>query len=279
LRATQQLSLFVVVVAVLLWMSWAILADQPPVARFTCSGQPERSPLSISFDASAFDDLDGRIVIYFWTFGDGYTGSGQSIAHTYAQAGCYKVTLMVIAEGGARDTLSGLIYVPGVEEVYPFGVEVGQAAPEFALPNLDGTTVRLADFRGQVVILDFWASWCAPCVTTAPVLEELCRHYQDDGVVLVGVTIDRRVEDARQFLEDNGHTSMIALWGSLDTAREVKTLYWVVEIPHVFVIDRIGVIRFSGRAEDLDAAHIAPWLQEDVICGGIRAGGTHDAGG
>jgi len=229
-------------------MSWAILAGQPPVARFTCSGQPERLPLSVLFDASACDDPDGRIVICFWTFGDGYTGSGQSIAHTYAQASCYKVTLMVIAEGGARDTLSGLVYVPGVEEVYPFGVEVGQAAPEFALPNLDGTTVRLADFRGQVVILDFWASWCAPCVTTAPVLEELCEHYQDGGVVLVGVTIDRRVEDARQFLEDNGHTSMIALWGSLDTAREVKALYGVVEIPHVFVIDRIGFIRFSGRA-------------------------------
>jgi len=160
LRATQQLSLFVVVVAALFWMSWAILAGQPPVAHFTCNGQPEGSPLSISFDASACDDPDGRIVIYFWTFGDGYTGSGQSIAHTYPQAGCYKVTLMVIAEGGARDTLSGLIYVPGVEEVYPFGVEVGQAAPEFALPNLDGTTVRLADFRGQVVILDFCVLGC-----------------------------------------------------------------------------------------------------------------------
>ena len=279
MRATQRLSLFVVVVAVLLWMSWAILADQPPVARFTCSEQPERSPLNVSFDASASNDPDGRIVIYFWTFGDGYTGSGQSIAHTYAQAGCYKVTLMVIAEGGARDTLSGLIYVPGVEEVYPFGVQVGQAAPEFALPDLDGTTVRLADFRGQVVILDFWASWCAPCVTTAPVLEELFKHFQDDGVVLVGVTIDRRVEDARQFLEDNGHASMIALWGSLETAREVKTLYGVVEIPHVFVIDRIGVIRFSRRAEDLDAAHIEPWLSEDTICGGIRAAGTQGAGG
>jgi len=260
-------------------MSWTILGDRPPAAHFTCSEQPEGSSLSVSLDASSSDDPDGRIVIYFWTFGDGYTGSGQCIAHTYAQAGCYKVTLMVIAEGGARDTLSGLVYVPGVEEVYPFGVQVGQAAPEFSLPDLDGTTVRIADFRGQVVILDFWASWCAPCVTTSPVLEELCRHYQDDGVILVGVTIDRRVEDARQFLEDNGHTSMIALWGSLDAARKVKALYAVVEIPHVFVIDRMGIIRFSGRAKDLDAAHIEPWLQGDVICGSTRAAGAQGAGG
>ena len=279
MRATQRLSFFAVIIAVLLSMSWAILGDQPPVAHFTCSEQVEGSPLNVFFDASASEDPDGRIVIYFWTFGDGYTGSGQSIAHAYAQAGCYKVTLMVIAKGGARDTLSGLIDVPEVEEVYPFGVQVGQAAPEFALPDLDGTTVSIADFRGQVVILDFWASWCAPCVTTASVLEELCKHFQDDGVVLVGVTIDRRVEDAGQFLEDNGHTSMIALWGSLDAAREVKALYGVVEIPHVFVIDRIGVIRFSGRAEELHATHIEPWLHDDVSCGGTGATGTQAAGG
>jgi len=279
LRATQQLSFFAVIIAVLLSMSWAILGDQPPVAHFTCSEQPEGSPHDVLFDASASDDPDGRIVIYFWTFGDGYTGSGQSVAHTYAQAGCYTVTLMVIAEGGARDSISGLIYVPGVQEVYPFGVEVGQAAPEFALPDLDGTTVRIVEFRGQVVILDFWATWCVPCVASAPVLEEFCRHDQEDGAVLLGVTIDRRVEDARRFLEDNGHTSMIALWGSLDAAREVKALYGVVEIPHVFVIDRMGVIRFSGRAEDLDAAHIEPWLREDVNCGGSRAPATQAAGG
>ncbi len=279
MTATQRLSLFAVMIACSLSMSLAILGDQPPVARFTCSEQPERSPLNVFFDAATSEDADGRIVIYFWTFGDGYTGSGQSIAHTYAEAGCYKVTLMVIAEGGAKDTVSGLIYVPGVEEVYPFGVQVGHAAPEFALPDLDGTTVRIADFRGQVVILDFWASWCAPCVTTAPVLEELCQHFQDDGVVLVGVTIDRRVEDARQFQEDNGYTSMIALWGSLDAAREVKALYGVGEIPHVFVIDRIGVIRFSGRAEELDAAHIEPWLYGDVTYGEIWEAEAQAAGG
>ena len=279
MRATQRLSVFAVMIAFSLSMSLAILGDEPPVARFTCSERPEGSPLNVLFDASASEDPDGRIVIYFWTFGDGYTGSGQSTVHTYAEAGCYTVTLMVIAEGGARDSLSGLIYVPGVEEVYPFGVDVGQAAPVFDLPDLDGTIVCIADFRGQVVILDFWASWCAPCVTTAPVLEEFCKHFQDDGAVLVGVTIDRRVEDAGEFLEDNGHTSMIALWGSLDAAREVKALYGVVEIPHVFVIDRIGVIRFSGRAEELDAAHIEPWLREDVNCGGARAAGTKGAGG
>ena len=149
MKATQQLSFFAVIIAFLLSMSWAILGDQPPVAHFTCSEQPERSPLNVSFDASASDDPDGRIVIHFWTFGDGYTGSGQSVAHTYAQAGCYTVTLMVIAEGGATDTHSGLIYVPGGTEVFAFGVEVGQAAPEFALPDLDGTTVCIADFRGR----------------------------------------------------------------------------------------------------------------------------------
>jgi len=138
----QQPGLFLVVGAVVLSASWAVLGGRGPVAHFTCSEQAEGTPLSVLFDASGSEDPDGRIVICFWTFGDGYTGSGQSVAHTYAQAGCYKVTLMVIAEGEAKDSLSGLIYVPGVEEVYPFGVQVGQAAPEFALPYLDGTIER-----------------------------------------------------------------------------------------------------------------------------------------
>ena len=247
-------------VAVVLSASWAVLGDQPPVARFTCSGLLDESPLSVRFDASPSEEPNGRIVIYFWTFGDGSSGGGKTIDHTYAQSGSYTVTLLVIAEGGARDAFSGLIGVPGATDVFPFGPQVGQAAPEFLLPDLGGETIQIVDFRGQVVILDFWASWCAPCVATTPHLEVLRERYQDEGVVLVGVTIDRRLEDARKFLSEQGHPHMVALWGSLEDARAVKALYDVVEIPHVFVIDRMGVIRFSGRAEEFDGTDIEPWL-------------------
>ncbi len=260
MKATQRRGLFLMMGVVVLCVSWAVLGNQPPVARFTCSELPGESPLSVSFDATSSEDPDGRIVIYFWTFGDGSSGGGKTIDHTYTQSGSYTVTLLVIAEGGARDAISGLIGVPGATDVFPFGPQVGQAAPEFSLPNLGGKTIQIVDFRGQVVILDFWASWCVPCVTTTSHLEALRERYQDEGVVLVGVTIDRRLDDALKFLSEQGHAHLIALWGSLEDARKVKALYDVVEIPHVFVIDRMGVIRFSGRAEELDGTDIEPWL-------------------
>jgi len=259
-RVKRQLQPFFVMVIVVFLMSLAALCSQPPVARFTCSELLDESPLSVHFNASASEDPDGRIVVYFWTFGDGSSGGGKTVDHSYAQSGSYTVTLLVIAEGGARDAISGLIGVPGATDVFPFGPQVGQAAPEFSLPDLGGETIHIVDYRGQVVIFDFWASWCKPCVTTTVHLDALCKRYQDEGVVLVGVTIDRRLEDAREFLNEHGSTHMVALWGSLDAAREVKALYEVVEIPHVFVIDRIGVIRFSGRPEELDSEDIEPWL-------------------
>jgi len=260
MKVMQRLGLFFVMGAVVLSVSWAALGNQPPVARFTCSELPEAPPFSVSFDATSSEDPDGRIVIYFWTFGDGSSGGGKTIDHSYAQSGSYTVTLLVIAEGGARDAFLGLIGVPGATDVFPFGPQVEQAAPVFSLPDLEGRTINIVDFRGQVVILDFWASWCVPCVTTTSHLEALRERYQDESVVFVGVTIDRRLEDARKFLSEQGHAHLIALWGSLEDAREVKALYDVVEIPHVFVIDRMGVIRFSGRAEELDGTDIEPWL-------------------
>ncbi len=260
MKVTQRPGLFLVLVAVVLSASWAVLGNQPPVACFTCSELLDELPLSVRFDASASEDPDGRIVIYFWAFGDGSSGGGKTIDHTYAQSGSYTVALLVIAEGGARDAISGLIGVPGATGVFPFAPEVGQAAPVFSLPDLEGKTIDIADFRGQMVILDFWASWCKPCVTTTVHLDTLRKRYEDEGVVLVGVTIDRRLEDVREFLNEHGSARMVALWGSLDDAREVKTLYDVVEIPHVFLIDRIGVIRFSGKPEELDCADIEPWL-------------------
>ena len=133
------------------------------------------------------------------------------------------------------------------------GPHVGQIAPNFSLQILNGEMVSLSDLRGYVIILDFWASWCGPCCSSMPFLEGLRARYQDEGVFLLGVSLDRSGEDATTYLQNNGYEGMVALWGSLRETQNVSHLYGVVAIPHTFVIDRHGIIRYSGHPLRLTA--------------------------
>ena len=125
--------------------------------------------------------------------------------------------------------------------------EDAEIAPLFTLSNLDGDDVSLAEYRGSVVILDFWASWCKPCTKTFPVLHALQLAYADRGVVLLVVSLDKSAQRAREYLIENGFATDNVLWGSLEEARAVKDLYGVGGIAHVFLIDRAGYIRYSGH--------------------------------
>ncbi|MFC2077545.1 peroxiredoxin family protein [Candidatus Bipolaricaulota bacterium] len=133
-------------------------------------------------------------------------------------------------------------------------------APGFSLVSLDGDVVSLSDYRGQVVVLDFWASWCQPCTKTFPKLHELHGQYADRGVVLLVVSLDRSEEASREHLAENGFPTENVLWGSLAEARAVKDLYGVRGIPRTFLIDREGYIRFSGYPSRVDAEKLEPWL-------------------
>ena len=133
-------------------------------------------------------------------------------------------------------------------------------APEFTLHSLDGVDVSLAEYHGDVVILDFWATWCKPCTRTFPELHALQREYADRGVVLLVVSLDRSDQRARDHLVENGFATDNVLWGSLEEARGVKELYGVVGIPRTFLIDRTGYIRYSGYPTRLTAEEIERWL-------------------
>ena len=78
--------------------------------------------------------------------------------------------------------------------------EAGKAAPEFQLPNLKQESVKLSEYKGKVVYLDFWASWCGPCKKTFPWLNELQKKYGKDGFEVVGVNVDAKKADADKFL-------------------------------------------------------------------------------
>jgi len=135
-----------------------------------------------------------------------------------------------------------------------------ELAEDFSLLNLDEETVSLSDFRGRVVVLDFWASWCGPCTKTFPSLHELHERFADRGVDLLVVSLDKTGEDSREFFIDGGFPIDNVLWGSLTEARAIQRLYGVVGIPRTFLIDRDGLIRFDGYPRNLTAEKIEPWL-------------------
>jgi thiol-disulfide isomerase/thioredoxin len=135
-----------------------------------------------------------------------------------------------------------------------------KVAPNFALENLDGERVTLSSYLGKVVVLDFWATWCKPCVKAFPGLDELVAGYDPEDVVLLVVSLDRVEQRAIDYLVENGYPTDNVLWESMEASREVKALYGVIGIPHTFVIDRQGIIRFSGYPTKLTTEEIDPWL-------------------
>lgn len=140
----------------------------------------------------------------------------------------------------------------------------GEAGPtlasEFTLPNLNGEMISLSSLRGNVILLDFWASWCKPCKTTLPELHALRERYAEQGVLLLTISLDRSEESARRYMEGSGLPVDGVLWGSWEQARAVKELYGVWGIPRTFVVDRGGYIRFSGHPSHLTAEDLEPWL-------------------
>jgi len=135
-----------------------------------------------------------------------------------------------------------------------------EPAPPFTLRSLEGIDVSLDDYRGQLIILDFWATWCKPCTTTFPELHALVEAYADDSVVMLVISLDRSEKRAREYLTENGYATDKVLWGSLTQARSVKELYGVGGIPRTFLIDRDGLIRFAGYPTRLTAEKIEAWL-------------------
>lgn len=146
----------------------------------------------------------------------------------------------------------------------PLGVEVGprvgQRAPDFTLANFAGTRVSLSSFRGCPVLLDFWASWCKPCEVWVPHLESLRQKYAPRGLKVVAVSLDWRREDAVQFVETKGMRGFINLWAPFAETRAIAQLFGVEAIPRTVLLDRQGIIRFSGHPQHLTDEVVAPWL-------------------
>ncbi|HEY0969667.1 MAG TPA: TlpA disulfide reductase family protein [Gemmatimonadales bacterium] len=121
--------------------------------------------------------------------------------------------------------------------------QVGAPAPAYAAVTLDGDSTSLAALRGRPVLLNVWATWCHPCRTEIPVLQALYERRRDEGLEIVGVSIDAAGEDAavRAFAREYGMT--FPIWR--DTDSRVTTLFAALGVPATYLIDRDGTLRWK----------------------------------
>jgi len=119
------------------------------------------------------------------------------------------------------------------------GTKVGNLAPNFQLHNLEGKSVSLSDLRGKPVMLNFWATWCHPCVFEMPYLQQVYEEWSADGLVLLAINIGGTSSRVKEFLQSHN----LSLPVLLDTKGGVAGRYGIRYIPTTFFIDKDGIIQ------------------------------------
>ena len=114
------------------------------------------------------------------------------------------------------------------------------AAPDFTLKSRGGENIKLSELRGQVVLINFWASWCGPCRQEMPLLDQMYQQYSPLGFTLLGVNVEQDTTDAERMLEDTPVTFPILF----DAENEVSKLYDVTAMPSTVLVDRDGNVRY-----------------------------------
>ncbi len=137
--------------------------------------------------------------------------------------------------------LAGVIGLAGVGSVG--AASVSGPAPNFTLKALDGKNLKLSEMRGNVVLINFWASWCGPCREEMPLLNELHAKYEPLGFTVLGVNVEEQEKNARGFLKNFPVDFPILL----DNRNQVSKLYEVIAMPTSVVVDRDGNMRYLHR--------------------------------
>lgn len=166
------------------------------------------------------------------------------------------VVIGLVLRGGNERSGLGIISIGRATDVRP------RPAPDFVLTTFDGQRIQLSDYRGRIVVLNFWATWCPPCRLEAPVLQRAAERLNDAGVTFLGIDVWDDQAAAIEFLDETGVTYPNAE----DTTRLIPVEFGVTGLPETFVIDRQGVLvrRWVGPLSDDDLDNLlAPVLAAD----------------
>jgi len=131
--------------------------------------------------------------------------------------------------------LSAVAVVPDAAHA----LDVGARQPEIGLRDRSGNNIDLASLKGKVVLVDFWASWCAPCKQEMPVLERLYQQYKKDGLVIVAVSVDKESSNIADFLKQVHVTFPIVH----DQEHAVADRFKPPRMPSSYIVDRKGLVR------------------------------------
>lgn len=156
-----------------------------------------------------------------------------------APQGTGRSRLMVVLVAGL--ILVAMFLVVWLQSAKYEPLTVGKQAPDFQLPDLNDKEIRLSDYRGKVVFLNFWATWCKPCREEMPSMEVLYKNFEKDGLVILAVSIDRVTtkKEIPPFVKGLNLTFPVLVdsWGQTDKR------YKLMGVPETYIIDREGTLR------------------------------------
>ena len=119
------------------------------------------------------------------------------------------------------------------------GVSKGKLPPDFSLKSMSGENIRLSEMRGKVVMINFWATWCAPCRKEMPLLNDIYNKHKNSGFVLLGVNIDNTSKKAEKMAKKLGINFPILF----DSSKKVSEAYSVSAMPFTIILDKGGKVR------------------------------------
>jgi len=118
-------------------------------------------------------------------------------------------------------------------------IESGTSAPDFTFPGLDGKMIRLSDYKGKVVLVNIWATWCPPCVDEMPSMEKLYQKFKGENFEILAVSID---EPGLKAVAPFMKKSKLTFPALIDSEGTIKTVYGITGIPESFIIDKQGIL-------------------------------------